>query len=96
MDGNISIIEPLRVGCDEITDLQFVNDMMLFCSNGDVFILNHKCQIFGINYNTDKLGRWASMVGCEVRSFSSCYLGLPLGANSRACLLKERLLFKGG
>lgn len=44
------------------------------------------CQILGINYDQDKLRRQVDVIGCEVGSFPSSYLGLLLGGNPRACL----------
>lgn len=36
-----------------------------------------KCQVLDINYDQSKLNRWPMLVGYEVGSFLSSYLGLP-------------------
>uniref|UniRef100_A0A9I9DL06 Exocyst complex component SEC6 n=1 Tax=Cucumis melo TaxID=3656 RepID=A0A9I9DL06_CUCME len=43
-----------------------------------------KCQILHINWDQDKLKRWADVSGFKVGSFSSSYLGLPLNGNPRS------------
>lgn len=42
-----------------------------------------KCQVLGLNCTPQKVGKLAALVGCDIGSFLSSHLGLPLGHNPR-------------
>ncbi|KAL4301914.1 hypothetical protein GQ457_10G019110 [Hibiscus cannabinus] len=48
-----------------------------------------KSKILGVNVDEDTLKTWGFVVGCVVDSFSSSYLGLPLGANRNFVVIWE-------
>lgn len=48
----------------------------------------NKSFLCDINYEASKLERCASIVGCEISSTPSNYLGLPLGTVLIACPLE--------
>lgn len=61
--------------------------MSKFTPNTGLKINRSKCQSLGINHDEETLSRWAGIIGCEVGSFLSSYLGLPLGGNLRALFM---------
>lgn len=69
---------------DEDSFLTLIHMVGFFEAMSGLNISWSKCQVLGINCDQDKLQRWASVVGCEVGSHPTCYLGLPLGGNLTA------------
>lgn len=43
-----------------------------------------KCCVLGINSEEEKIKRWVDFIGCEMLSFLSSFLGLPLGNNPKS------------
>jgi hypothetical protein len=50
----------------------------------------HKSCLMGVNVSTGFLGMASSFLNCKVGSLPFMYLGLPVGANARKCLLGSR------
>lgn len=57
-------------------------------------INRNKCQILGFNCDQEKLRSCDGVIGCEVGSFPSSYLGLSVGGNLRAISFLDSLLEK--